>query len=488
MPRKLGAASTTMAGATSSDVCTMIGAVHVSESGRCLSVADYVRRPTRATSNMADVQAFRGWRYDLGQVGNLSDVIAPPYDVIGPEQQTKLYQQHPCNVIRLDLNRVEPGDTDTNARYERAANFLRHWQSEGILLQEHENALYVYHQEFDWAGCYYVRKGFMGRVRVEEFGKGKIYPHEQTLSGPKADRLALTKATKMNLSPVFGLYPDSTGAVNAALEAATRGKTPLIAQDHLGVVHKLWPVTDVAAINTARSQLQELRIFIADGHHRYETANDYRNWLIEQGQFRGEADPANFVLMMLVGMSDPGLAILPTHRLVSGLPALSAADLKAALSSHLELELMGHGAAAAQKTWERIETEGEQNVFGFGTAADGEWLFGRVTDDSPMATLAPEQTEAWRELGVSLLHKLIIDHLLAKKYPTAKREFKYVHLLEETADAIAAKSCQLACLVPPAQIEHVEEIASKFEKMPPKSTYFYPKLLTGLVFNALDKS
>ncbi len=150
---------------------------------------------------MADVNPFRGWRYDLGQVGSLSDVTAPPYDVISPEQQRELYDLHPCNVIRLILNRDEPGDTDPEARYRRAATFLRHWQSERILLREHEDALYVYHQEFDWEGRHYVRQGFMARVRVEEFGKGKIYPHEQTLAGPKADRLALTKACKMNLSP-----------------------------------------------------------------------------------------------------------------------------------------------------------------------------------------------------------------------------------------------------------------------------------------------
>ncbi len=257
---------------------------------------------------MADVNPFRGWRYDLGQVGSLSDVTAPPYDVISPEQQRELYDLHPCNVIRLILNRDEPGDTDPEARYRRAATFLRHWESERILLREHEDALYVYHQEFDWEGRHYVRQGFMARVRIEEFGKGKIYPHEQTLAGPKADRLALTKACKMNLSPVFGLYPDPAGEANAELEQAVIGATPLVATDHLGVVHRMWPVTNVGVINAVRAQLRDVPIFIADGHHRYETANTYRNWLKEQGQYRGESDPSNFVLMMLVGneRSRPG--------------------------------------------------------------------------------------------------------------------------------------------------------------------------------------
>ncbi|HEV8068876.1 MAG TPA: DUF1015 domain-containing protein [Planctomycetaceae bacterium] len=437
---------------------------------------------------MADVHPFRGWRYDLGQVGDLSEVTAPPYDVISPEQQRDLYERHPCNVIRLILNRDEPGDTDPQARYKRAAKFLRHWQSEGILLPEHEDALYVYHQEFDWEGRRYVRKGFLARVRIEEFGRGKIYPHEQTLSGPKADRLALTKACRMNLSPVFGLYPDPNGEANEELDAAIQGMTPLEAVDHLGVIHRMWPVTQVSVINEVRAQLRPAPIFIADGHHRYETANTYRNWLIEQGQHGGDNDPSDFVLMMLVGMSDPGLAILPTHRLVSGFPNLSSDDLARALSSNVSVESMGRGAEAAHRLWKRIELDDGQDVFGFGTASDGEWSFARVLDASPMTKLAADQSVAWRELGVSLLHKLVIDYLLKREYPAASPQFKYVHLLEEATDAIGAKACDLACLVPPARIDHVETIASKFEKMPPKSTYFYPKLLSGLVFNPLERT
>jgi uncharacterized protein (DUF1015 family) len=437
---------------------------------------------------MADVHPFRGWRYDLGQVGDLSDVTAPPYDVISPEQQRDLYERHPCNVIRLILNRDEPGDTDPEARYKRAAKFLRHWQSEGILLPDHEDALYVYHQEFDWEGRRYVRKGFLARVRIEEFGRGKIYPHEQTLSGPKADRLALTKACRMNLSPVFGLYPDPNGEANEQLDAAIQGMTPLEAVDHLGVIHRMWPVTQVSVINEVRAQLRPAPIFIADGHHRYETANTYRNWLIEQGQHRGDSDPSDFVLMMLVGMSDPGLAILPTHRLVSGIPNLSSDHVARALSPNVSAESMGRGAEAAHRLWKRIELDDGQDVFGFGTASDGEWSFARVLDASPMAKLAADQSEEWRALGVSLLHKLVIDHLLKREYPGASPQFKYVHLLEEATDAIGAKTCDLACLVPPARIDHVETIASKFEKMPPKSTYFYPKLLSGLVFNPLERT
>lgn len=434
---------------------------------------------------MAEVQPFRGWRYDVSQVGSLSDVVAPPYDVINAEQQKGFYEAHPCNVIRLELNREEPGDDTPEAKYKRAAGFLRQWQQAGILSEEREPSIYVYHQEFDWEGKKFVRKGFLGRIRLEEFGKGKVFPHEHTLSGPKMDRLLLLRATRTNLSPIFGLFPDPDGEVQAPLEEALATTPPLQATDHLGVVHKFWPVKDQAAISAMQRKMIDLPIFIADGHHRYETAINYRNELKAAGKLAGDNAPANFVMMMFIGMSDPGLVIMPTHRLVSGLPDLSAEDVRAALSGQFEIESIGTGAAAAQETWELVEADGGQNVFGLGTVADGNWLFARCTDDSLMETLAADQTPEWRALGVSLLHKLILVHLLKRKHP-GEQKFQYVHLLDEVTDAVARKTCQLACLVPPAQIGHVQDIASKLEKMPPKSTYFYPKLLSGLVFHGVE--
>lgn len=433
---------------------------------------------------MADVQAFRGWRYDMGQVGSLSDVVAPPYDVIGPDEQEALYQKHPCNVIRLILNRDEPGDQE-GARYERVANFLKHWKADGILQQEREDALYVYHQGFDWEGIHYVRRGFLGRIRLEEFGEGKIFPHEQTMSGPKADRLALLKAGETNLSPIFGLFPDDEAAVQTPLEQAIQGLTPLEVTDDLGVLHRLWPVSNRAAISEAVEHLRDKSVFIADGHHRYETALNYRRYRDEQGSLGDANGAAQFVMMHLVGMNDPGLAILPTHRLISGLPDWTAEKLEEVLGNSFDCERVGNGDAAAQEVWEMMEVDGGQDVFGFGTAVDGEWIFARLKDDSLMESLAADKSPAWRGLGVSLLHVLVLDHLVAEA--NGKKEFgcKYVHLMDEVNSSIREKNCQLACLVAPASIEHVQEIASSFEKMPPKSTFFYPKLLSGLVFNSV---
>lgn len=429
---------------------------------------------------MAVVQSFPALRYDLGQVGDLSDVVAPPYDVIDATFQDQLYKQHPCNVVRIDLNRAEPDDVSDQDRYARAEKYFRQWQQDRVLIREHENTLYVYHQEFDWEGKHYVRKGFLGRLALEEFGKGKVFPHEQTMSGPKMDRLLLTRACKANLSPVFGLYPDAENEAQWPLEEAILKLTPLVAKDHLGVVHRLWPVTDQAVISKVQQLMLDKPVFIADGHHRYETSLNYRRELQERGELTPDS-PANGVLMMFVSMEDPGLAILPTHRMVSGLPDLTSEQLIDVLKPNFEIEV----AANADEAWELMAADGTQSYFGLCTPSDGKWIMARVTDASPMALRAPDQTEAWRGLGVSLLNKLILEHLICGRYPDAKPTFKYPHLMEEVKAGVAQKQCQLACLVNPAQINHVRDIASKLEKMPPKSTFFYPKLLTGLVFHSL---
>jgi uncharacterized protein (DUF1015 family) len=431
---------------------------------------------------MADIRAFRAFRYDPGRVGALGDVIAPPYDVIDASLQQALYDKSPYNVVRLILNKETPADTEHDNRYTRSAAVLRDWQREDVLRQDSARGLYVYHQDFEVEGRKYTRRGFLARVRLEPFGSGRIYPHEETLSGPKADRLKLFHATTMNLSPVFGLYPDSGDKVMSALDAAVGRSLPLQATDHLGVVSKLWPVTEDHAVSTVTGLMGPKPVFIADGHHRYETGLRY----LEERRAAGEAadgeSAPNFILMMLVGMSDPGLIILPTHRLVSGLPGLSAERLQTLLAPHFDVERVGSGEAGAREAWERIEMDGSQNLLGLGTVADGLWQTARFRAPAEMARLAAAHSEAWRGLAVSVLHVLVLDQLLASQ---GKAACNYVHLLREVTDAASTRRCDLAVLVPPATMGHVETIAGGLEKMPPKSTYFYPKLLSGLVLNSL---
>lgn len=433
---------------------------------------------------MADVQAFRGFRYDLARVGNLSDVVAPPYDVIDAALQQKLYDQSPFNVIRLELNKETPQDTEIENRYTRAANILREWQSEGALVQDSARSIYVYHQEFEVEGKRYTRKGVMARVRLEPFGSGRIYPHEETLSGPKADRLKLYKATGMNLSQIFGLFPDEEGEVMAKLEAAVGRSLPVQATDHLGVVSKVWAITDQAVHGAIASLLGPKPIFIADGHHRYETGLKYLEEKKASGEVKGDDHPANFILMQLVSMHDAGLVILPTHRLVSGVGDLKAEDVRRLLGDFFDFESVGQAPAWARETWEAIEMDGSQDVFGFGTVADGVWQIGRFKNSARMDELSADHSPAWRSLAVAVLQRVVLDRALPDQgHGPAK--CSYVHLIQEVNDAMLQKTCQLAVLVPPATLDHVEEIAGNLEKMPPKSTYFYPKLLSGLVFHSL---
>jgi uncharacterized protein (DUF1015 family) len=433
---------------------------------------------------MPDVSPFRAVRYDVARVGTLSDVVAPPYDVIDTGLQDRLYESSPYNVVRLELNRDETGDSGVEARYQRASRSLKDWLREGILRQDDHPALYVYHQSFEVDGKIHTRKGFLARVRLEPIGQGKIYPHEQTLAGPKADRLALYHATGFNLSPVFGLYPDATEEVHRKLEAGLRDRTPLVATDHLGVENRLWLVTDQETHTVVSGLMAAKPVFIADGHHRYETALKYRDEIAASGQSTGHDDPSQFCLMMLVGMSDPGLLILPTHRLVSGFPGLTADELKVKLEPQFAVQDSGTGEAGCRAAWDAIDQNAEQDLLGFGTVADGRWLLARLRSDSAMDRLAPKQSADWRSLGVSVLHVLVLKELLGDRGTAACR---YVHSLGEVLADTAAHGCDLACLVPPAEMNHVESIASKLETMPPKSTYFYPKLLTGLVLNPIQR-
>jgi uncharacterized protein (DUF1015 family) len=431
---------------------------------------------------MPDVSPFRGIRYDIARVGTLSDVVAPPYDVIDPALQDRLYQASPYNVIRLELNREEPGDSEAQGRYTRAARFLKDWLRQGILREDDRAALYLYEQTFQVEGVTHTRKGFLARVRLEPFGQGRIYPHEQTLSGPKADRLALYHATGFNLSPIFGLYPDPGQVVLRVIEAGLRDRTPLVATDHLGVENRFWVVTDSQTHTAVRGLMATQPVFIADGHHRYETGLKYRDERAGAGESSGHDDPSNFCLMMLVGMSDPGLLILPTHRLVSGFPGLIGDQLASRLEAEFEVRMTGEGEAGCRAAWEAIERGADQDLLGFGTVADGRWLLARLRSDEAMDRLAPEHTPDWRSLGVSVLHVLVLNSSLL---PLGTPSYRYVHLFREVLDDVAASGCDLACLVPPARMDHVQAIASSLETMPPKSTYFYPKLLTGLVLNPL---
>ena len=449
---------------------------------------------------MPTIQAFRGLRYNLGHVGSLSEVVCPPYDVISPELQNELYKKHPAHFVRLELNREEPGDGEQFNKYARAARFLRNWRQESVLELDPDPALYVYHQTFTTGGQEFTRRGFMCRVRLERFGQGKIYPHEETHAAAKQDRLLLTQACKANLSPIFGLYPDPENEAQDLLEESVRGHTPLTATDHLGVVHRLWPVTNVETIARVATVIDPRPMFIADGHHRYETACNYRDALAQDRGPLDDEHPANFVLTQCVSMNDPGLLVLPTHRLFRGIPPISAEKLSSKLAECFEVDLAGNGAEAAAGIWEEIEAAGEQGRLALYSAQDDSWLVATIneTGQRKMAELASDHSSDWQSLGVSILHRLVMENMLAS---TNLPKPMYVHSVGEVIDALkqgdtAGRDAtgqmgtggrfELAALVMPASVDHVRAISEHGERMPAKSTYFYPKLLSGLVVHLLE--
>ncbi len=447
---------------------------------------------------MADIQAFKGLRYDLAQVGALSDVIAPPYDVIKSDLQNQLYEKNVNNFVRLILNR---GDdlNEGESVYDRAGTTFKHWCRDGILKADPHDAVYVYHQSFEFEGQTHLRRGFMSRVRLEPFGTGKIYPHEETHSRAKEDRLNLTRAVGANLSQIFGIYPDVSNDAQEILEAAIEDRTPLTATDHNGVRHEMWLVTDIDAISKAASVMGDKPVYVADGHHRYETACNYQKEYREQNNVEGD-HPVDYVLMMNVSMHDPGMIVLPTHRMFRGVDAITSDEFIAKLGEAFDTTAAGRGAANSGVVWEEIAVEDEQSTIGFYCRADDTWVLARLNanGEAAMKAMAPDKSDEWRSLGVAILHDLVMKNLLGY---TELPSPLYVHAVDEVVDGLnsgdaagrdatgqmgSGSAFELAALVMPATLDHVQAISENGERMPAKSTYFYPKLLGGMVVNPLS--
>lgn len=435
---------------------------------------------------MPNIQPFQGLRYNLAQVGDLSDVVAPPYDVISPEYQDELYAKHPNNVVRLILNKMNPDDDEANNRYTRAARTLKDWKAEGVLQRDDQPALYVYHQIFTVGGKEYCRKGFMCGCEATPFGEGMIFPHEITMSGPKLDRLMLTTACKTNFSQIFGLYPDAENEVQNILEDAVRGEAPLEATDKDGVINRMWIVDDPDVVSKVVALMGPKPIFIADGHHRYETACNYRKQIREQGELTLE-HPANYVLMVCIAMEDPGLIVMPTHRLFKNVPAFSQEELISKVGDCFRVSTVGEGYRTAHRAWAEIEMLEDQGTMALYTAKDGKWNLLQLTDAGreKMAEVAKEHQPEWQELGVAILHSLVIDTLLGLK---GHEKPKYVHEVEEVVETLKSEpeTYPLAALVMPATVQQIQDLSMVRERMPAKSTYFYPKLISGFVFKPLE--
>jgi uncharacterized protein (DUF1015 family) len=396
---------------------------------------------------MADLQPLRTLRYEPSAVGSLEDVIAPPYDVIDAELRARLAARSPYNVGALDLP----------PSYEEAATTLSDWRARGVLVREDEPAVWVLRQDYDAPdGQRRTRTGVLARVRVEDYGPGRIRPHERTHPGPKEDRLRLTRATRANLSPIFSLYDDPGQSAWNAVESHTHGAPWGEVTDDEGTTHRLWRVDDEQAIDAFKAALDNRELLIADGHHRYETARVYQQ----------EQPSADHVLMCLVALQDDGLTVFPTHRLVRN------AD-KAALN------------AALERDW----TTEPRDTLSIGYYADGERKTLYLKDLAIADAAMPGKPEPYRRLDTAVLESLILTGALGMTEDDISHlnGLDYARTEEQARAAVDAGEADAAFLMAPTPVERVRDVAAAGENMPPKSTYFYPKVLTGMVFNPLEE-
>jgi uncharacterized protein (DUF1015 family) len=417
---------------------------------------------------MADVQPLRALHYDLGTVGSLADVIAPPYDVLDPGQRAALAARSPYNVVAVDL------PEDRGDPYAHAAGLLERWRRDGAVVRDDAPALWALVQDYSGPdGSRRRRRSFFARVRVEEYGAGRIRPHERTHPGPKEDRLRLTRATRTNLSPIFSLYSDPDGAAWAALAPAVDRAPFAEATDDEGVTHRLWRVGDRDAIAAVRGALADAELLIADGHHRYETARAYADELGGEGEHR-------YVLMCLVALEDPGLTVLPTHRLVRGTTPHTQEALAIALREHFQIAEIDHGELRPPDGDGPLTMGYIDSFFrrGFRLTLRDPEIADKVLSGAP---------EPVRRLDTAVLEALLLKGPLGLTDDDIAhlRGLAYSRTDEEALELVTSGAYDLAFFLRPTPVQRVREVAATGAHMPPKSTFFYPKVPTGLLFSPL---
>jgi uncharacterized protein (DUF1015 family) len=436
---------------------------------------------------MAIIAPFRGIRYNPHKIGDLSKVISQPYDRVRYGLQDQYYELHPYNIVRIIKGRELDGDTAEGENvYTRSRDYFRTWSDAGYLLGDTEPALYVYHQTFALPdGRELTRKAFIAGLKLVDFKEGIVLPHERTLSGPKADRLSLLRATETNFGQIFMLYPDAENRVNALFDAAIAGRQPDTAVRELlekDVRQQIWVVTDPRVIAQVLAEMAPKRgLIIADGHHRYETALNYRAEMRERFPDAQANAGFNYRMVTLVSMDDPGLTILPTHREIQAYTVKTTEQIRADAAEFFEI--------SAMDSRENLLTAmAEATVFdrriGF---YDGAYYMLRLRDPEVMAQIVPDRVEEWRMLDVSILHEILIERVMgiSKEQVAAKENIDYHRELDMAIANVDDGSALCVYILNPTRMAEVKACSDKGAKMPQKSTDFYPKVVTGLVAMAV---
>ncbi len=450
---------------------------------------------------MADVIPFRGLRYS--ELAGLSRLVAPPYDIISPQYRHELYARDPHNVVRVDFGMPEEGDSESNNQYTRAAKSLKRWLGDGVLKREEKPALYLYEIEYETPrGEKKSMRGFICLLKLEEWDKGVVLPHEGTLKGPKADRFELLKAASASASQVFALYSDPEKKISRLLASAVRSDAglPVEAIDDDGSRHMLRAVTDAEVMESIRKAMADKKIFIADGHDRYETALAYRDYRrTEAGAWRGD-EGFNFFPVFLSNMDEDGLTILPTHRLILDAGNLTLDDVLERSSRYFKVKrfpFLPENEDEARSEFLRSLAEAGDDSHG-----PGKPVFGFCWDSAPCYYIlilkdmnavsrlhGQRHSETYCNLDVTILHSLIVENVLGidTEKISSSRPVQFEKDGERAIDRVISGEFAMCFLLNPTKVREVKEVALAREIMPQKSTYFYPKLLTGLVIADLNQ-
>ncbi len=418
---------------------------------------------------MAEVRPFRAMMYRHTDDKDFASLCCPPYDIIPPAEQERLYREAPHNAIYLELS---PGEGA--ARYANAAATLEQWLREGVLTIDEKDAFYIYEEAFTVAGRDYALRGVIARVVLEEFSKGIILPHEETLSKAKQDRFDLMRATGCNFSQVYSMYIDDEHIITPQIDAMADRRPDIEFTYSDGVTHRLWIEGDAEKCTALTRAFAGKQLFIADGHHRYETALNYRNELRER---LGSAGNADCVMMMLVDIAHSGLVVLPTHRILFGLAQFDPDRTLERLSGTFDVQPIDKTGI------ERSLARAEGSAFVFYTRGQA-WLL-TLKDPAAMAAAVPDRSDAYRALDVAILHSLILEPCFGIDAQNMARgeNLRYTRDAAEAAAQVDAGEAQAAFIINPTRVAQIRDVALAGDKMPQKSTYFYPKIITGLVFN-----
>ncbi|MBD3295917.1 MAG: DUF1015 family protein [Candidatus Omnitrophica bacterium] len=424
---------------------------------------------------MAEIKPFRGVLYNGSRPGiDYVDVVAPPYDVISGKMRDELYEKSPYNIIKLILGKDGPG-SGPESRYAKAKDMLDEWIGKGVLEKDRDENFYVYSQAYDHEGRSCERIGFFALMKIDEEGE-QVLPHERTHAKPKEDRLNLIKAVRANLSPVFSLFHDGSGRVNPILSEVTRKEAPAVDIEIGGIRNRLWRLADKESIAEIRSVLEDKKLFIADGHHRYEVARTYRDLRKQDPGYDGEAD---HVMMYMADMADPSnLTVMATHRVIRNMPFRGRAEIEKALegsfdlTEHKDLESLVNA----------MKADTDRKVLGMVT--EERYLLLTPADPEKIKDLIDgDMTDSWKDLDVSVLHAAVFGRLIP--VDSAEGNITYVKDAVDAERLVRDGSHEAAFLLNPTRVEQMKCVAEVGEMMPQKSTYFYPKLLTGLVINKL---